>query len=1518
MEDQDPDNIDHDIYDEIANLERWQDTLSDLISTNGISQEDYDAEMLKTRYYLDIRTKNYTLDDDDAEILKNLRKYKDSLNENYKMGIIDEEQFNREFINILRKEYEILKLSEDDDGKKEEIDLDLPLEEKLKKLHESEIKYNKRIAKENGIPYPKLPRGIKAEEVDEYYDRKISGSIQNENALIEDYIKKLQETNKLIGYHTSSFEIQKLVYNSETGKNNYEFKMVAPVSNVIKDLKIKEGRAKLLTPSEEVYSQRLLILKNRLRQMSRDDLLKCIGVRTFKYMSYIERLRQNKQFVFKFRENPENFLALRKILQEENDKFYKINSDFLFKDYVYSRPDIETEEVSNYQQKGQIGYLAFKEGINLKNIDDSSDNFVTIKPLDDPLYLELKSQKGSETEIVDSWELRTSLPGSERKELVKRYLSFEDYLIDLKDILIDNSKRLSGKSRDVLREKIRKISYYLNYSEDLENITTTGQIPLDKLFQERTKIQEMRRKGIYKIMEYITTYYPGAQVLSERAEADIFNYSSSNYSENVDKLIFIFKNFSDKLSDFVEKDESIINLLSYETPRILPEDDIDLTNKEATIEKILRWNPETSNYDYYSAELKDSNHNFKKFKEEHTELSSLKISEIMSEYSEKIQWSRSLRKYSSLEVPEGYIELNYKLRFLLRERNKLPSRRIYRVAKVSQRIKTQKELSTVFETCKLQDSEKYSILAENIVFGLSKSFEDYIYYSSLIKKEYAKLCKFLDEVKMDVTFEQSILIPTITEFLITEGDFEIADISRLRMLTEKIDSDNFKEYIYSLRGDITQVYIETMQNDKLFEKAIRVIKSAAREERLERVAQIANNIYKPPTLSLEKPVKKRFGVDFALDYIKIGDNYIYGGYYPMFYQWGDDGNIIKENYSRSDLEQLAIIFNITIVDDSFELYSNIMNFISQYGNKKVATSRINFSPVEYETYYEYLKTPVRTINYMIRPRIGIPDPGEVYTVIKDEEKQYGVPFDFNEDSVPVYSSELKQLVDDSFIIIEGPAIFADTSFGNRIISDSYILVEYLDSRGKPKLFREGVSQKKIIKRPLDKLNTCSRFTNKETCDNPNSFSLEIDKLKFKCKWLEEKCKGIPIEDETLLSFDLNEVKFENTLNQELFNTAINSSIDYIESIIKERDSSREEINLLSKEQKHRLYNYYIMLLENEKPKILEEEQKEEFYSLIDDFDFLKEKPKNIIQPKNLDENYITYTIYSIKPSQKKLPVKRIIIDKEYIIDGMTFIVKSFNEDGTVNCLAKDLSDEVVVLERSQFRGTSVEIVMNTVPTFCYISKEDFKYTKDFPGYYWYLKIEDYKLERGEIKMTEIKEKRTFLPSNFIEPSKELNGRPLITKEDIFSAMNKTAFCEFVTTDEFIYNITSRININEDAIDFALKNRVDVVGLTERIVGTITLPMVLEEYERLFPKKFISLSELKDIISKAIAEKDKKTLVEYYVRAKKRKLDKELLKEAKELIKTLEDESIIEEPKIEPVIKQETIVTKSIYTARRRR
>ena len=341
---QEPDEIDNDIYDEIANLENWQTTLSDLIANNDISQEEFDAEMLKTRYYLDIKTKTYVLDDEELKIIEKLRTAKNVFTQEYKNGNITEAEFNEKYVSILRKEYNILKVSEKQaDSKKQksvlDLDIDLPLSGKLEKLYDAEMKQQKTIAKKHGIVFPTLPRKFNQEQLNQYYNFKITNTLENVIPEIEEYLEKYAAAKQLVGYHTSSFNATKIFYNTEEKAANYEFKMVPPISSKLA-IKASDKRINLLSPEEQVYSDRLNILKNRMRQMTRAELLKCAGVRTIKFMSYIERLKENKQNVIKFKAHPENYKILKEIIEDENTNYYKIPSDRLFKEYRYTRPDV--------------------------------------------------------------------------------------------------------------------------------------------------------------------------------------------------------------------------------------------------------------------------------------------------------------------------------------------------------------------------------------------------------------------------------------------------------------------------------------------------------------------------------------------------------------------------------------------------------------------------------------------------------------------------------------------------------------------------------------------------------------------------------------------------------------------------------------------------------------------------------------------------------------------------------------------------------------------------------------------------------------------------------------------------------------------------------------------------------------------------------------------------------------------------------------------------------------------------
>jgi hypothetical protein len=1539
-----PQEIDSDLYDELGNLEKWQETLADMLASGNVTHEDFEIEMFKTRYYIDIKTKTFILSDEDNEILQKIRKLKEDKMREYRENNISENEFNTTYVFYLRKEYEILKRGEvfdkkDSDDTNVDLDIDLPLKDKLDKLQEAETKYLKTIAKKHGIPIPKIPRGFSQEAIDNYYNTGNFGT----NPPIDEYIR-LWDTFKLkVNFYISSFEVSKIFYNPATGRRDFEFKRVAPLSDKIDEIKILDKRGNLLSPEEQVYSDRLNNLKTRLRMMPIEDLLKCAGSSTTKYMSYIERLKSNKQRVFKFREHPENYTRLREILNTENTDYYKIPSDDLFKQYTYSMPDINTVGNQVYTEKGTIGYLAIKEGADIKNLSSDLSDFVTIVPFEDPLYKILNAVEGNKTDITYAWELRGSLPGSNFKDIVKRYISFEDYLLDLKEILIDNSKKNTGKSRDSLLNKIRKINYYLEYGEDIEAFNENGHTTIAKLFEERGDIYTMRKSGLYKLIEYFSQYYPGSEDVIKKIESDIFDYSSINYEKNISKIFFLINNHQNKLQDLIEGDENVINLLTYETPYVLPENDIDIFgDKQESIDLLLVWKPNTEKFDAYSSELEEIGYNFNKFKKTNSDLSMLQVEEIMNQYSESLLWQSSIKKYESMVVPEGYIELNYRLRFLLRQRNRLPSRRIYRIATVMQRINARDTLKATFKRCKAIKPEEYAMTTENAIYHFSRSNQDYIYYNKLVNDEYKKLCSFILSLRCgrNVVSEEcpqlddTVLNSMITEFIITQGEFSIVDISRLKLFSEKFNDAEFTRYIMSLRGEEintwNQFILDQQNKDKPvfvdYIKAIRIIKSAAKQAKLEKLKNIITNTYKPPIISEEKPRPNEYGIIYK-KYIYKSGYYIHGGYYPMFYMFDNNGNIIKENYTRTELERLAIVFDIGLVEDSFELYKNIMNFMRDYDKKETVVEMMDYTPIDYN-YYEYLKSPSKSIYYTIRPRIGVKEPGYAYSVSKDEFRIFGVPYDFDENTLPIYDTNLKERVDNGFVIIEGPCTFRGNDVNNAITSDSYILLEYTDSRGKIIKTREGVSGKKIIKRKIDEIDTCNRFTEQKTCDDFNSYSLDISGLKYKCKWIDMKCKGVPYISEIINKFNLS-VSFKDFKKNKLWNEAKDKALRYIENLTRIKDLTPADIDLLSKDQKQKLYNYYNKLVTNSKAKLMtiveESIENKQYFQLDPDFmDILTRKQRNIVPKENIIDGYKTITVYVKKIDNRKLPIGKITLNNEYIVNGKTVIPREITDGNKYMCEVKD-EETILFLELEEFRKTSKEVITKTEPIHCYISNENYEMLNNYKGYYWYNIKDEYVKKPGEpveIIKTKNTIKMTNVPGSFFKLSDDneiLNGRPLITKENVLEAMEKSAFSEFESEDDINFVCVKKVNADLDAIKFAMLNNVDLNEIFKTVIGTIKLENVLEEIEKNTPKfEILSKDQLIEKIQIAVTNKDKETIFKYIIKAKNAGIDSGLLKEA---LKILRRKDELEPPPAPPPPKESVPIPnskKNIYLQKRRR
>ena len=54
--------------------------------------------------------------------------------------------------------------------------------------------------------------------------------------------------------------------------------------------------------------------------------------------------------------------------------------------------------------------------------------------------------------------------------------------------------------------------------------------------------------------------------------------------------------------------------------------------------------------------------------------------------------------------------------------------------------------------------------------------------------------------------EPAVLNSVITEFIITQGEFSMVDISRLKLFSVKFNDSEFTEYIMSLRGEEIKCY----------------------------------------------------------------------------------------------------------------------------------------------------------------------------------------------------------------------------------------------------------------------------------------------------------------------------------------------------------------------------------------------------------------------------------------------------------------------------------------------------------------------------------------------------------------------------------------------------------------------------------------------------------------------------------------------------------------------------------------
>ena len=493
----------------------------------------------------------------------------------------------------------------------------------------------------------------------------------------------------------------------------------------------------------------------------------------------------------------------------------------------------------------------------------------------------------------------------------------------------------------------------------------------------------------------------------------------------------------------------------------------------------------------------------------------------------------------------------------------------------------------------------------------------------MVENNYKKLCQLITE--QETTKITYITVPTITEFILKEGDLELINVERLNKIMEVFEnaegnteqneiSKLLSEYLLNLREDELNIYRTTLveQENNLkeennsnsnFIKLIDELINKKKEEKRNYINEVKYNTYIPPIFSSIIPKiytgndenQERF---YVPNYYIIGENeYLYGGNFPLLYSTIDE----SRNYTNDEIYDLANLLKIEYkeFDEETQTQEEYINYIyKECMSKLEKTNSTEINKVyrgDIITEYNPTIVPKRKytsyINYTYRPRLGVKEPGEVYIVYKDRfEIIYGVPFKYTMDGIPVYSDKFLDPEISKFYYIEGPAVYEKTEEMNFIYSGFYILVEYKDEYSKVKLFREGVNSRNVKRNPKELFDACNRFTNEIDCNDVNSYGLN----KLKCKYIQGRCQSLREEiKKQKIDIDLTRIIFKRKIKvmtksgkykevtdftkTKLLKDALEKANDYISRLIVIKKLNEDQILKEVENQKEKLMNYYYFL-----------------------------------------------------------------------------------------------------------------------------------------------------------------------------------------------------------------------------------------------------------------------------------------------------------------------------------------------------
>lgn len=1509
-------------------ISSYKEALMRKYAEGQIDDAQYFTELLELEIFENSQIKSFPVTEEGLVYINELRSDRLLKKQAFIKGEINEQEYNTFYINSLRDEKQAFKDYKDTTkgNTKEKIDLSkLSVEDRLDYLIKKEDQIVTKLAKKHGITLRKP-------------NSRLGTSTDPEIRAKYLYDLNIYEENKayIMSHYMEGYKAKVL---NPTGYTTGKFEIDTPVSVALLDIVKIEPKKQLISDKDVLEQESKKYMQNLLRSLPKSILIECLRDNDLlsKETSYIQNLRINKVPILKFSRFPKDQEELDAILSEELIGKYSVTREII--DSSYTTKTFQTDSIGSNDivcvpgknlavkipfkgvSRGYIGKtieIVLKKGVEAEGFETLADQFEPIYPVPDPLYNKIAMAGDLENKVAYVYQLYIPVPGFDKQGVyvTRRYTDFEEYLVDLKGLLSANLLKLEDQNYNkysiaILQSKINKINYYLEKKEDPDLLYLEDPRVEARIQMVMAEINEIRTKGKGELNNFILSINASAIQKVESLEERV-NFASTNnlpdngeiittfnkatYTYLIEKILLILTQYPDMLQDYIYGSILPDDIINFDVPFVTPD---DFTRENAfklltDVEKlntILEWMPNIELYTTYKKYVDEINSKPDKtgFKTDQLidalgkdsividKIQAEKI--IQEEYEYKFWEDAKIEVLKITKIPPHFTPELWKFKQLNKKKYTLPSQRIYRVASIRDRVDLKSKLNTLFLNCQLENSRDVAYMVENVIYTKSKLVNDYKKFSEMILSNYQSFCSYVKEI---VTDKVNIInyVVAITEYFYKEGEKLIINKTKVEKIISSLNSDILIDDVFKeLSREELDIYRTTLTHTvspdvtrrfKLLKTVTRLL-SIYNKSYFKLFTDNAM-IYVKPHVELTRPPTE--------NYIFYNGNYLVGGKYPRF----KDERYSTRNYSTDDIQELCILLGIDyeesftptseygIEENDFDNYIKITRKISDLTRKDI---QVTVEKPKRELDYKIYTEPIITMQYTLRPRMGVPNPGEVYYTSKDYikeyqkeypinrdyfERSYGVPYKFD-NFIPVYHIKLKELAEQKLIILEGPAIFKSPEEDKDavyITSPYHIFIEYKDTFGKIVYFREGVSPKKVITARKDTLDTCGRFKNMESCNDPNSFSLGSRK----CYWTGSKCESSFFPDKQIVSENIWEFVPDNEELKLPWSQALLSSKKYIHDTAQSQNLGEEGIARLLEEQTKKLSEYKIELQKTipKKPKV-DTSRDTSLLELIKD---ITKEPD--VKPRGFKletlSNYELLTVKSVKTELKT----RSLTSREI----KRFKRFELSDIGVVNIIS--VEKDFVKVENDEFKELEIPfsrfVVKDTVPTisvvpmFAYISIDDYRYLQNPPSnFVWKLKTLDIDISKFtesedlEYSVNEVK----YIDTSIIIPSGDLNGTPLIKRTDIDDAMIKLAFSEYLELDSRL-QIVNKINATPDAIKLALSENISLFSTEFKfIIREITTDDVVNVIESKRPRAVTLIESLNKQLDLAIKESDKKEI-----------------------------------------------------------